>query len=156
MISGNGRQLNALDRKRRCIPGTVLSWRYAGVHVSVAGFCESSTTHDQGTSCSVTCSETQAEGSCTLAHMVGQSSTSEALAGKNHCLHTHQVYEPLCVRRRACLSLTICASESRQVRAGSGLTMSDSSKLEAVQKPEKRPFTSCSAWQHHQGETTTL
>lgn len=51
-------------RERSCLPGSVLSWRYAGVHVSVAGLRESYTAHDQGTSCSVTCSDTQAEGSC--------------------------------------------------------------------------------------------
>ena len=52
------------------MPGSVLSCRYAGVHVSVAGSWESSTAHDQGTSCSVTCSETQAEGSCAYTRLL--------------------------------------------------------------------------------------
>ena len=45
-------------------PGAVLSWRYAGMQVIVAGSSNTSKAQDQGTSCSVTCSDTHAAGSC--------------------------------------------------------------------------------------------
>ena len=45
-------------------PGAVLSWRYAGMQVIVAGSSSTSKAQDQGTICSVTCSDMHAAGSC--------------------------------------------------------------------------------------------
>ena len=79
------------------MPGSVLSCRYAGVHVSVAGSWESSTAHDQGTSCSVTCSETQAEGSCAYtrllhAHVVGAVHTEHTIPKAVKGLSKHDIH----------------------------------------------------------------